>query len=342
MDLKMQDVEKVIRDYFENRGYIDLNLKSNQETSGHTVATPLEEEVYDALSKAYPGLTFKQHEAVNKCLSQAATRDKVSDDFIFGNEAIDYLVNPGNKALSHWPEKIVPGRQSDTADIVLFSDSALFDGSSVFLIDVKSHDFGKNSQPPNIMSARKLAKLAEICLSRNIDPNFSMYYVDLGYRKKEAGVVVEDVCMVDMMKIPPLDYDGKGKPMYINWAAALQVQFRPSEVSQDFELSQKEWLAVFMKNYTSQKRDRIYKEVHELGDQEKMLAEYYAKNGYILEANRIISDRLEIKSPQESVEGVKKSNSQLGQNIGARNGLNQINQLRRLQNDNNSRGDLSL
>lgn len=247
MTLEMQDVEKAIREYFVNRGYIDLNLKPNRETSGHAIATPLEEEVYDALSKTYPGLAFKQHEAVNEYLSQAVTRDKISDDFIFGNEAVDSLVNPGKKALSHWPEKIVPGRQSDTADIVLFSDSALFDGSSVFLIDVKSHDFGKNSQPPNIMSARKLAKVAEICLSKNIDPNFSLYYIDLGYRKKDAGVVVEDVRMVDMMKIPPLDYNGKGKPLYINWSAAIQVQFRPSEVSQDFQLSQKDWLAVFMK-----------------------------------------------------------------------------------------------
>lgn len=342
MTLKMQGVEKAIREYFVNRGYIDLNLKLNQETSGHRIATPLEEEVYDALSKTYPGLAFKQHEAVNVYLSQAVTRDKVSDDFIFGNEAIDYLVNPGKKALSHWPEELVPGKQSDTADIVLFSDSSLFDGSAAFLIDVKSHDLGKSDQPPNIMSARKLAKVAEICLSKNIDPNFSLYYIDLGYRKKDAGVVVEDVRMVDMMKIPPLDYNGKGKPLYINWSAAIQVQFRPSEVSQDFELSQKDWLAIFMKNYTSQKRDRIYKEVHELGDQEKMLAEYYAKNGYVLEANRIISDRLEIKSPQESIESAKRSNSQIGQNIGARNGLNQINQLRRLQNDNNSRGNLSL
>lgn len=342
MTLKMQDVEKAIREYFVNRGYIDLNLKLNQETSGHRIATPLEEEVYDALSKTYPGLAFKQHEAVNEYLSQAVTRDKVSDDFIFGNEAIDYLVNPGKKALSHWPEKIVPGRQSDTADIVLFSDSALFDGSLVFLIDVKSHDFGKNSQPPNIMSARKLAKVAEICLSKNIDPNFSLYYIDLGYRKKDAGVVVEDVRMVDMMKIPPLDYNGKGKPLYINWSAAIQVQFRPSEVSQDFELSQKDWLAIFMKNYTSQKRDRIYKEVHELGEQEKMLAEYYAKNGYVLEANRIISDRLEIKSPQESIESAKRSNSQIGRNIATKNVLHHVNQLNRLQNDNNSRGDLSL
>lgn len=342
MTLKMQDVEKAIREYFVNRGYIDLNLKPNQETSGHRIATPLEEEVYDALSKTYPGLAFKQHEAVNEYLSQAVTRDKVSDDFIFGNEGIDYLVNPGKKALSHWPEKIVPGRQSDTADIVLFSDSALFDGSSVFLIDVKSHDFGKNSQPPNIMSARKLAKVAEICLSKNIDPNFSLYYIDLGYRKKDAGVVVEDVRMVDMMKIPPLDYNGKGKPLYINWSAAIQVQFMPSEVSQDFELSQKDWLAIFMKNYISQKRDRIYKEVHELGEQEKMLAEYYAKNGYVLEANRIISDRLEIKSPQESIEDANRSNSQIGRNIATKNVLHHVNQLNRLQNDNNSRGDLSL
>lgn len=342
MDHKMQDVEKVIRAYFENRGYIDLNLKPNRETSGHAIATPLEEEVYEALSKAYPGLTFKQHEALNEYLSQTVAQGRVPDGFVFGNEAVDSLVNPGKKALSCWPEERVSVNQSDTADIVLFKDSSLFDASSVFLIDVKSHDLGKSDRPPNIMSARKLAKLAEICLSKNIDPNFSMYYVDLGYRKKDAGVVVEDVRMVDMMKIPPLDYNNKGKPMYINWSASLQVQFRPSEVSQDFELSQKEWLAVFMKNYTSQKRDRIYKEVHELGSQEKMLAEYYAKNGYILEANRIISDRLEIKTPQESVEGVKKSNSQLGQNVGTKNGLHQINQLRRLQNDNNSRGDLSL
>lgn len=342
VDLKMQDVEKIIRDYFENRGYIDLNLKPNQETSGHRIATPLEEEVYDALSKVYPGLTFKQHEAVNKYLSENVVQGRVPDGFVFGNEAIDSLVNPGKKALSSWPEELVPGKQSDTADIVLFSDSSLFEGSAAFLIDVKSHDLGKSDQPPNIMSARKLAKVAEICLSKNIDPNFSLYYIDLGYRKKDAGVVVEDVRMVDMMKIPPLDYNNKGKPMYINWAAALQVQFRPSEVSQNFELSQKEWLAVFIKNYTSQKRDRIYKEVHELGAQEKMLAEYYAKNGYILEANRIISDRLEIKTPQEFVQDVKKSNSQLGQNIGVRNGLNQINQLRRPQNDNISRGDLSL
>ena len=269
MTLKMQDVEKAIREYFVNRGYIDLNLKPNQETSGHRIATPLEEEVYDALSKTYPGLAFKQHEAVNDYLSETVVQGRVPDGFVFGNEAVDSLVNPGKKALSNWPEELVPGKQSDTADIVLFSDSALFDGSSVFLIDVKSHDLGKSDQPPNIMSARKLAKVAEICLSKNIDPNFSLYYIDLGYRKKDAGVVVEDVRMVDMMKIPPLDYNGKGKPLYINWSAAIQVQFRPSEVSQDFELSQKDWLAIFMKNYTSQKRDRIYKEVHELGEQEK-------------------------------------------------------------------------
>lgn len=341
-DFKMQDVEKVIRDYFENRGYIDLNLKSNWETSGHTIATPLQEDVYDALSKEYPGLTFKQHDALNEYLSQTVAQGRVPEGFVFGNEAVDSLVNPGRKALSGWPEGRVPVNQSDTADIVLFWDSSLFDGSSVFLIDVKSHDLGKSDRPPNIMSARKLVNLAEICLSKNVDPNFSIYYVDLGYRKKDAGVVVEDVRMVDMMKIPPLDYNGKGKPMYINWSASLQVQFRPSGVSQDFELSQKDWLAGFMKNYTSQKRDRIYKEVQELGAQENMLAEYYAKNGYILEANRIISDRLEIKSPQESVEGVKKSNSQPGQNVGAKNGLHQINQLRRLQNNNSSRGDLSL
>lgn len=342
MTLKMQDVEKVIRDYFENRGYIDLNLKPNQETSGHRIATPLEEEVYDALSKTYPGLAFKQHEALNDYLSETVVQGRVPDGFVFGNEAVDSLVNPGKKALSNWPEELVPGKQSDTADIVLFSDSALFDGSSVFLIDVKSHDLGKSDQPPNIMSARKLAKVAEICLSKNIDPNFSLYYIDLGYRKKDAGVVVEDVRMVDMMKIPPLDYNGKGKPLYINWSAAIQVQFRPSEVSQDFELSQKDWLAIFMKNYTSQKRDRIYKEVHELGEQEKMLAEYYAKNGYVLEANRIISDRLEIKSPQESIESAKRSNSQIGRNIATKNVLHHVNQLNRLQNDNNSRGDLSL
>ena len=342
MTLKMQDVEKAIREYFVNRGYIDLNLKPNQETSGHRIATPLEEEAYDALSKTYPGLAFKQHEAVNKYLSETVVQGRVPDGFVFGNEAVDSLVNPGKKALSNWPKELVPGKQSDTADIVLFSDSALFDGSSVFLIDVKSHDLGKSDQPPNIMSARKLAKVAEICLSKNIDPNFSLYYIDLGYRKKDAGVVVEDVRMVDMMKIPPLDYNGKGKPLYINWSAAIQVQFRPSEVSQDFQLSQKDWLAIFMKNYTSQKRDRIYKEVHELGEQEKMLAEYYAKNGYVLEANRIISDRLEIKSPQESIEDANRSNSQIGRNIATKNVLHHVNQLNRLQNDNNSRGDLSL
>lgn len=342
MTLEMQDVEKAIREYFVNRGYIDLNLKPNQETSGHRIATPLEEEAYDALSKTYPGLAFKQHEAVNKYLSETVVQGRVPDGFVFGNEAVDSLVNPGKKALSNWPKELVPGKQSDTADIVLFSDSALFDGSSVFLIDVKSHDFGKNSQPPNIMSARKLAKVAEICLSKNIDPNFSLYYIDLGYRKKDAGVLVEDVRMVDMMKIPPLDYNGKGKPLYINWSAAIQVQFMPSEVSQDFELSQKDWLAIFMKNYSSQKRDRIYKEVHELGEQEKMLAEYYAKNGYVLEANRIISDRLEIKSPQESIEDANRSNSQIGRNIATKNVLHHVNQLNRLQNDNNSRGDLSL
>ena len=80
-----------------NRGYIDLNLKLNQETSGHRIATPLEEEVYDALSKTYPGLAFKQHEAVNKYLSQAAAQGRVSNGFVFGNEAVDSLVNPGKK-----------------------------------------------------------------------------------------------------------------------------------------------------------------------------------------------------------------------------------------------------
>lgn len=97
MTLKMQDVEKAIREYFVNRGYIDLNLKPNQETSGHRIATPLEEEAYDALSKTYPGLSFKQHEAVNKYLSETVVQGRVPDGFVFGNEAVDSLVNPGKK-----------------------------------------------------------------------------------------------------------------------------------------------------------------------------------------------------------------------------------------------------
>lgn len=99
MTRKMQDVEKAIREYFVNRGYIDLNLKLNQETSGHRIATPLEEEVYDALSRAYPGLAFKQHEAVNEYLSETVVQGRAPDGFVFGNEAVDSLVNPGKSII---------------------------------------------------------------------------------------------------------------------------------------------------------------------------------------------------------------------------------------------------
>lgn len=57
----------------------------------------MKNEVYDALSKTYPGLAFKQHEAVNKYLSETVVQGRVPDGFVFGNEAVDSLVNPGKK-----------------------------------------------------------------------------------------------------------------------------------------------------------------------------------------------------------------------------------------------------
>ena len=66
----------------------------------------------------------------------------------------------------------------------------------------------------------------------------------------DTRITVVDTHLVDLFKIDP-------KNLYINWAAALQIQFHPHLVSQDFNGTKFEWAKSFLKKYCQSAQDRI-------------------------------------------------------------------------------------
>ena len=135
--------------------------------------------------------------------------------------------------------------EDDTADI-LYVQRGFYN-----IIDVKTRNLDKNAQPPNIISAYKLAQMCAYMIENEEYDSISIDYIGINWREdKENGkLVCEGAQHVCLFKIQPDD-------LYINWAAALQVQFHPHTASQSWEGNTEEWARGYLRHFVDSARKR--------------------------------------------------------------------------------------
>ena len=119
----------------------------------------------------------------------------------------------------------------------------------------------KKSQQPNIISARKIKDIGLIAWETGSDLPLEILYLGIKFMPEEVDgrrmLRANECRAIDLFKTDP-------KEIYINWSAALQIQFYPLEVEQNFEGSNKEWLGMFLESYARSLEHRSNQQVMEV------------------------------------------------------------------------------
>ena len=137
-------------------------------------------------------------------------------------------------------------KQDDTADMLLY-DNGYYD-----IIDAKTTQASKKAQPPNIISALKVAKMCAVMLKHQDFNSVDIHYVSVDWIEKGNELSCTASTYKSLFLINPSD-------LYINWAAALQIQFHPQTIKQDFKGTRQQWAQAYLKHFTQSASDRIEK-----------------------------------------------------------------------------------
>ncbi len=144
-------------------------------------------------------------------------------------------------------------KQNDTAESIIFPDTqpTLEFGGAV-LIDVKTVNLDRRGQPPNIMSAGKLAESLELALASGRVP-FDILYVGIAWRATESELIAEEVAVKSLFRV--------AANLYINWVAAQQIQFHPLEIDQGFVGTREAWAQKFLTTFVQSLDSRITRQI---------------------------------------------------------------------------------
>lgn len=213
--------------------------------SGHAAGEPFDKAVYAKLSKKYPGLIFRQYEYLNVLYSRHLDAVGVeAKSKLFNSPTVLFLLSRGKDATDKWSiSNPFEEKQNDTADILAVKDN-FFN-----LIDIKTRNMGKKAQPPNIISSYKLAQLCANMLDNEDFNSFTIDYFEVDWRLVKENLVCENAHHANLFQSNP-------SLLYINWAAAMQIQFHVNECDQSFSGTGKEWAKQYLCHYVRQAKER--------------------------------------------------------------------------------------
>jgi len=239
--------------------------------AGHAAAVPFEDLVHEHLESYFEDRVFRHFDFLNRILKEnpkAITSDERSD--LFGPRSLQFLLQRGVKAMEEWSEdNKFRVKQNDTAESVILPSKILevkpTEQKPLLLVDVKTQDSEKRAQPPNIISAEKVANACRICLEdgESFLP-FDFVYIAIKWKATTKQLVCEEVNVKSLIRIPPSD-------LYINWAAAQQIQFHPFDVDQSYKKSGIDWAKEYISIFCDQLEGRIVKEKSKLLEFKKTL-----------------------------------------------------------------------
>lgn len=213
--------------------------------SGHAAGEPFDKHVYEEIKKQLPNNTFRQYEYLNKLFTENPNAiDYQARSNLFNSHAISFLLSRGKDATIKWNNhNLFDEKQNDTADILVVKDG-FFE-----IIDIKTKNISKSAQPPNIISAFKLAQFCNKILDHSEFEKFTINYFEIDWKLEDNALVCEDTHFACIFKSNPDE-------LYINWAAAMQIQFHVSTLGQNYNGTIKDWAKSYLKHFTMRAEER--------------------------------------------------------------------------------------
>lgn len=223
------------------------NRQSAGTLSGHAAGEPFEKCVYSRLKEIYPDYIFKQYEYLNDLYRRNPQHITVEQRHaLFESPTALFLLSRGSSATRLWsPENIFEEKQNDTADIIYYKDG-IYD-----IIDVKTRNIGKTAMPPNIISAHKLAKACALMIDNEEYDNINIDYIEIDWTEDEdiEHLKCTDAHHGNLFKANP-------ETLYINWAAAMQIQFHVCDLDQSWNSTMEEWARSYLKVFVTSAEHR--------------------------------------------------------------------------------------
>jgi hypothetical protein len=221
--------------------------------SGHAAGLPFEQLVHKKLVSLLGSKARRHFEFLNYVLAKTQGTSVDARLKAFGPPSLIGLICRGKKPMAEWSvQNLFEEKQNDTAETIV-TDTVEFlkDESHLQLLDVKTYNVKKQGQPPNIISAFKLSEaLASGLIEKTI--RFDFIYVGISWEESEGLLTCKSVSVVSLFKMDP--------KLYINWAAAEQIQFHPHLSSQDYVGSREDWAKAFLEHFVKSLEVRIAKQ----------------------------------------------------------------------------------
>ena len=204
--------------------------------------------VYHKLKEKYPTSIFKQYEFLNDIFLKHPRHITVEQRYsLLDSPTALFLLSRGDKATRQWsPANVFEEKQNDTADI-LFFENGFYD-----IIDVKTRNRRKDAQAPNIISAYKLARMCAYMIDNQEYDNINIDYVEVDWVEDGNFLTCTEAHHGDLFKANP-------ETLYINWAAAMQIQFHVSNLDQSWMGSREEWARHYLKVFVQSAEARCAK-----------------------------------------------------------------------------------
>ncbi|HES58861.1 MAG TPA: restriction endonuclease [Caldithrix sp.] len=213
--------------------------------SGHAAGEPFDKHVYNEIKKQFPKHTFRQYEYLNDLYSK--NPDIIGHQArydLFNSPTVMFLLSRGKNATDKWSlENPFDEKQNDTADILVVKDNYYE------IIDIKTRNTSKSAQPPNIISSYKLAQVCAKMLDNEEFDKFSINYFEIDWQLEKDKLICEDAHFVSLFKSNP-------ETLYINWAAAMQIQFHVCDLDQKYTKNVKQWAKSYLKHFVEQAKKR--------------------------------------------------------------------------------------
>ena len=213
--------------------------------SGHAAGEPFDKHAYRFIKERYAGKTFRQYEFLNKLYSDNPKAVSVSDRWgLIKISALAFLLNRGRDATEEWSaSNLFVEKQNDTADIVVI-EKDFFN-----LIDVKTYNVARNGQPPNIISAYKVAKMCALMLDTGNFSSHNISYVGITWEIDGENLKCTRASVKQLFKTDPAK-------LYINWAAAMQIQFHVEALDQSYGGTVEQWCKDYLRTFVTQAKGR--------------------------------------------------------------------------------------
>jgi len=217
--------------------------------SGHAAGEPFDKLVYSELKRLYPANAYRQFEYLNKLYLSNLEKAGLDRFNLFDSEVAKFLLKRGEAETRNWsPSNMFEEKQNDTADNLFVNEEGPLNKYDI--IDIKTKNESKHAQPPNIISALKLAGACDIMIKNKEYDRVSIHYICIDWKKDNSVLRCTGGQHADLFKSDPTK-------LYINWAAALQIQFDVHDLPQSYSKDQESWCYQYLAHFVESAERRV-------------------------------------------------------------------------------------